>query len=569
MRYAVILMLCGFWTIPLTAQNRYDIVIDEIMADPSPVVGLPNNEWVELKNVSGHAINLQGCRLSDLNTVSGPLPSFILQPDSFLIVCSSGALNTMTAFGTAVSVTSFPSLDNDGDLISLRSSAGKVIHAVNYSVKWYESELKKDGGWSLEMKDPARPCADKNNWAASTASNGGTPGKKNEVNASITDQTGPRLLRSYSTDSVTIVLVFNEPVDSLAATDPAHYRFSHSLSPLSIRTNPPLFNSVTILLQTAMQAGTVYAITATGIPDCGNNSMNGAEQIRAGIASDPVAGEWIINEILFDPRPSGGDYLELFNNGHHIFDASRLYIANRNSGGTVASVKPISSVPYFIYPGDHIVLTEDAAALDREYFLKDPDAVLEMPVLPAFPETEGTALALDANGNVVDELHYNKDWHFKLITDPEGVALERIDPAGHTQDPMNWHSASYVSGYGTPGYKNSQYKRTDPAPETVSVSPALFSPDNDGRDDVAVIRYDADRTGVVATVTIFSASGVPVKVLARNQLTGMHAEWKWDGLDDHGRALPAGVYIVLTRLFSTDGKMADLKNGVVLVRTIK
>jgi hypothetical protein len=561
-------MLCGFWTLPLQAQNRYDIVIDELMADPSPVVGLPNNEWIELKNVTGHVINLQGWRISDLTSTSGPLPSFVLQPDSFLIVCSSGALNTMSAFGTAISVTSFPSLDNDGDLITLRSSTGKVIYAVNYAVAWYESELKKDGGWSLEMKDPASPCTSKQNWTASISTSGGTPGKKNTVDAWITDQTGPRLLRSYSTDSLTVVLVFDEPVDSLAATDPAHYRFSNPLNPLSIRTDPPLFNTVTIRLNAAMQTGNVYDITAMNIPDCRNNIMNGPGSVRTGIASDPVTGEWIINEILFDPRPSGGDYLELFNNGHHIFDASRLYIANRNSSGTIASVKPISSIHYFIYPGDHIVLTEDAAALDRAYFLKDPDAVLEMPVMPAFPETEGFALALNANGNIVDELHYNKDWHFKLITDPEGVSLERIDPAGRTQDPMNWHSASYVSGYGTPGYKNSQYKRTDPAPETVSVSPSLFSPDNDGRDDVAVIRYDADRTGVVATVTIFNASGIPEKVLARNQLTGMHAEWKWDGLDDHGRALPAGVYIVLTRLFSTDGKMADLKNGVVLVRTL-
>ena len=49
----------------LLSQNRYDIVIDEIMADPSPQVGLPSNEWIELNNTTTFPINLQGWKISD------------------------------------------------------------------------------------------------------------------------------------------------------------------------------------------------------------------------------------------------------------------------------------------------------------------------------------------------------------------------------------------------------------------------------------------------------------------------------------------------------------------------
>ena len=127
----------------LAAQNRYDVVIDEIMADPTPQVGLPNNEWLELKNTTTAPVNLQNWRIGDATGQSGPLPSFILQPDSFVIVCTGSAVAAMSAFGTTISVTSFPSLDNDGDQLFLKASNGKTIHAVSYSSTWYQNEVKK------------------------------------------------------------------------------------------------------------------------------------------------------------------------------------------------------------------------------------------------------------------------------------------------------------------------------------------------------------------------------------------------------------------------------------------
>ena len=84
------------------------------MADPSPQIGLPNNEWIELKNTSTAAVNLQGWRIGDSGGQSGPMPDFTLAPDSFVIVCTGSAVAALSPFGQTISVTSFPSLDNDG-----------------------------------------------------------------------------------------------------------------------------------------------------------------------------------------------------------------------------------------------------------------------------------------------------------------------------------------------------------------------------------------------------------------------------------------------------------------------
>jgi hypothetical protein len=131
-------------------QNRYDVVIDEIMADPTPVVTLPTNEWLELKNTTSSPINLQNWRIGDITGQSGPMPNFILQPDSFVIVCTGSAVAAMSAYGTTISVTSFPSLDNDGDQLFLRAANGRTIHSVAYSVSWYQNVVKADGGWTLK-----------------------------------------------------------------------------------------------------------------------------------------------------------------------------------------------------------------------------------------------------------------------------------------------------------------------------------------------------------------------------------------------------------------------------------
>ena len=148
----VFFMLSGFISKAQVA-NRYDIVIDELMADPTPQVALPNNEWIELRNTSSTTFNLLGWRIGDATGQSGTLPSYNLLPDSFVIVCTASAVAAMSAYGPTISVTSFPSLDNTGDVIYLRSPQNRIIHAVSYADTWYQNELKKDGGWTLEMID--------------------------------------------------------------------------------------------------------------------------------------------------------------------------------------------------------------------------------------------------------------------------------------------------------------------------------------------------------------------------------------------------------------------------------
>lgn len=552
----------------LLSQNRYDVLISEIMADPGPPVGLPNNEWIELRNRSTVPINLQNWRIGDASSQSGPLPGFIIQPDSLVILCNSSAVTALSAFGAAISVTGFPALDNEGELLFLRAANGKTIHAVNYSSAWYRNELKKEGGWTLEMIDPGNPCSGITNWKASTHTSGGTPGRRNAVEAINADATAPQIKRAYTTDSLTIILVYDEPVDSLPGATLINYSVDGGMTLTGAAALPPLFNTVQLKLAAPLQPTTVYRITATGVKDCMGNMIGSFNKASVGLPVDPAAGEWVINEILFDPRSNAYDFAEFLNNSKKIFDASRLFIASRNSSGAANSIRPLSLVPFYVFPGEHIVVTEDAENLARQYLVSHPDQVLVIPSLPSFPDDEGTVLALNFQGEVVDELRYRDDWHFKLIDNAEGVSLERIDPAGSSQDAANWHSAASTAGYGTPTYKNSQYKLLNAIDAMIELSPKVFSPDNDGRDDIATIQYAVTEPGYAANITIFDAAGRPVRNLVRNGTMGLSGYWNWDGLDDKGKKLPAGIYIVTTEIFNLEGKKQQFKSTVVLARKI-
>jgi hypothetical protein len=561
------LIIIPFLSMAQTAE-RLDVVITEIMADPSPAVGLPNAEFIEVKNVSSTPFNLNGWKISDATSNATITANFILQPDSIAILCANGNVTAFSIFGRTIGVTGFPSLDNDGDIISLRSPQGKTSHGVNYTIDWYQNEIKKDGGWSLEMIDTKNPCSGMSNWKASTDAGGGTPGKKNSVDGVNTDAVPPQLIRTYSLDNITIVALFDEPLDSTSASSVSNYSLTNNIAIASSTPQAPLFNSVVLKLSNPLQKQTGYTLTASNVKDCKGNAIGVYNKAKAGLAEEALSNDIVIDEILFNPKPDAFDYVEIYNRSNKIVDASKLYIANRNTSGVLASIKKLSETPFYIFPNGYIVITEDASSLKHEYMVQKPENLLVLSSLPSLPDDKGIVVITNSQGNVVDEVSYFEKWHFALINNNEGVALERIDPNDSSQKQSNWHSASSTAGYGTPTYKNSQYKQTNSANAVIEVSPKVFSPDNDGHDDITTISYEVTEPGYVANITIFDANGRLVRYFIKNALLGLKGSWNWDGLNENGQKLPVGTYIIYAEIFNLQGKKKQFKNTVVLARRL-
>src|SRR5690606_29427895 len=158
----------------------------------------------------------------------------------------------------------------------------------------------------------------------------------------------------------------------------------------------------------------------------------------------------------------------------------------------------------------------------------------------------------------IDEVAYNKSWHHGVLQHTKGVSLERLHPDYPSGDPHNWHSAAATAGYATPGAVNSQFQPATALNSGFTLASEVFSPDNDGQNDVALLAWDL-RQGQTANITVFDARGRAVRHLARNLLLSVNGRISWDGLSDAGLIAQPGIYIIFIQIFDPQGKTGAWK----------
>lgn len=547
----------------------YDVLITEIYADPSPTLGLPEAEFIELYNRSDAPINLQDFTFSTQSSTA-VLPFFILKPKQYVILYEKNILVNYAIYGDALGLETLPSLGNSGAELVLANANGEILHTVNYELGWYQSSSKSDGGFSLEMVSTANFCQAAENWRASNALIGGTPGQANSVAQQILDVNPPKVLRAFPESATEVRLYFSEALSGTTGEAVANYAFVEGgLQIGSATLESPNFTSVLLTLDAPLQAGIIYTIEIkTTLADCQNNSGQTENRVQVALPETEIAaGDVLINEILFEPFTGGSDYLEVYNFSDKVLNLKDLTIANTENGW----VKDFENVAEdrLFFPKTYLVLTEDVLQVQGQYLQAGGNAAaLVRNNLPTFPSDVGGVLLLH-HGVAVDGLAYNSDWHHTLLADKKGVSLERISLEGSTQDANNWHSAAATVGFGTPTYQNSQFSdMANVAQNTFSVAKKTFSPDGDGFEDFLKIDYALETTGFVANIDIYDAEGRLVKRLARNELLGLQGFLKWDGTTDAGAKARMGIYVVWIGLTHPSGKVERIKRTVVLAGRI-
>ena len=542
--------------------ERYAVVINEVMADPSPVIGLPNAEYIELRNNSSSTINLNKWRIDNGTTTAVVSVNYLLAPDSLVILCSRAQAVFFNAPSKTLGLTSFPALTNEGDLLTLTAPDGKTIHAMSYDINSYGNTVQSTGGWSLEMIDPRMPC-NVINWRASTNSKGGTPGTENSLYKKFSIDNQLQALQCTALNDKVLLLTLNQGADSVSLAMANHYQLSGSSSAvINAKAIPPLFMSVEISLQQAMEPNRIYYLKASPIKGCNSNKLDSLE-IRTGLAKAPEPGDLVINEILFDPPTGGADFIELHNLSGALINVKDLMIGSRNATGSIGAAFAASEKDHHLFPGDFIVLSSDTGFVKRQWPKSISEKMMQVKSLPSFPDDKGNCLVMNKQGKVIDELNYTDDMHYPLLTNKAGVSLERVDPKSSSSATGNWHSASSDVNHATPGWANSQFRKLDSADKSnIRLFPALISPDNDGQDDLLNIQYQFNESGTLLSAYVFNQYGQLLSKIIDNRLCGISGSFSWNGFDAKNNRLPEGVYVVLIETFNLNGKTQRLKKAI-------
>lgn len=278
----------------------------------------------------------------------------------------------------------------------------------------------------------------------------------------------------------------------------------------------------------------------------------------------------LVSEVLFNPFPSGADYVELYNNSGDTISLADIRLA-KMADGAITKLYPISG-DYRVAPHDYVVVTTDAQNVKDCYRVPFPEKIVEVPSMPSYPDAGGVVAVATADSVLLDLFSYDEKMHSRLLHDVEGVSIERRSFEVETDNPNNWFSAASTTmnpngcnGMGTPTARNSQSTEFMFLEQDFRLEPEIFSPDGDGYNDLLDITYQLEQPDLSANINVFDSKGRLVRHLMRGGVLGTSGVITWDGLDDAGVRCLRGRYNIVIEAFNTTSTKQISKKSVTLV----
>jgi len=560
-----------FQFIKVEVGEEFDILINEIMADPTPSRGLPELEWVEIFNYSAKVFDLANFRFSDGSSSALPLPVYALQPGAYVVLTANANVTALQSAALHSNVIGFgissAALNNDGDVLTISDAAGNIIDRVSYGGGCNASSADYEGV-SRERINPTLPCLGVENWQPSPAQIGATLGFQNASYSTAADLTAPNLFFAYPESPSSILLTFSKGLDITTVQNPAAYQFSPARSIASAIQLPDDRARVRLSLNQPLEPATIYTITlGNEVADCSGNLAENTDTAYVGLPEKPDYQDIVLNEILFNPESGGARYLEFYNRSQKIFDWSEFFLEDTSSAVAIFQKR-------LFLPGIYHVLSSDPADIRSRHQNIYTGRVL-CQTLPSLDDNSDLITLYWAGGGqsiTIDSFFYRRGMHNALLStsEQEGVALERIRIEEPTQAASNWTSASplITGAAGTPTLPNSQsLPASNPVDDLISIPIGRLSPDGDSREDFLEIFYNLPKEGYAASLTIFDSDGNLVKSLVRQNLIGKEGSFRWDGDTDAGENVKArpGIHLLYFEIFSPEGDVRRVKKAVAVL----
>lgn len=504
-------------SLPITYPFR-SIVINEIMADPTPSVGCPEIEYIELYNTTSDTISLKDWKWVNSSTVQN-FPSWEIPPLSYLLVCDQQDIFQWSF--PVLGLENFLSLTNSSDSLTILDATNQLIDHVHYSIEYYHTD-EPEGGFSMEQIDPTTACSGATNWRISQSPTGGSPGEPNSILDATHGEEKVEILDWGIDTNGNIYLWPSLPItqDSIALkinNQTEHYPINTHLDSAIIRIND--YNQQgTITIESLNVCHQEQAIEFT---------------IEYYIPRDTSVSMWM-QELLFHPFENCPSFVEFFNPNHFAISLDNWKIGN---GKDV--LIDVQNHHHFIEPFGVLALSLQPETIKQFY----PEShaqnshIHRTKKMPYFTQAEGDVEWFYKTERK-DHFSYSEEMHAEGLENYEGKSLEKISPSdAHSL----WITASSQVGYATPGYQNSQRYTTHDSIDTWTLSPICFSPNGDGKDDFVQIQWNNALSSEWVQWCIINDAGIPVYQQAATW-SGNLRQWTWDGNNQMGQRCEPGMY---------------------------
>ena len=368
---------------------------------------------------------------------------------------------------------------------------------------------------------------------------------------------------TYAESKTLVKVIFSEEVEIVTAQQTENYLVEPDIgNPFKAYKHNTNTNVVYLEFDIPFENGKEYTVHIENVKDLNGNAIRAAELTFSYF--EPEWNDIVINEVLFNPKAGGVDFVEIYNNSIYPVDLKHLRIAKRNNDGDIESVEVLSEENSKLLPATHLAITSDSSLTKTNYPAISYEGFSQVNSMPSYSDDMGTVVLLFQD-TIIDEFTYANDMHLALISDVNGVSLERLNPDNETSDPQNWFSAAESVGFATPANKNSQFTEfSNEIADEILIEPEVFSPNNDGYDDRTFIRYKFNEPGYIGSVTIFNSNGQLIKRIANNELLAIEGSFSWDGLYENNQRVTIGIYIVYFEVFNLQGEVKHYKKTCVV-----
>lgn len=535
-----------------------DLVINEIMSDPHPPEGLPNAEYIEIKNILPFSVDLQGWEVQ-VNQQRADLSAYTLSPKGLLLLFPQNSYENHPGVHHT-GLPDFPGLPNNGAYIALLQN-GRVIDALEYHPAWYGKKIPS-GGISLEKKVPTLLGNCPLNWQASEALNGGTP---------ATDNSHPRFAytdslffaeRLYLPESEVMEIGFSQIPLLEENASVADFKTIPPIPILAFETLENPLRALRLYFGDSLKAKTTYQLfLPQALSNCLGAPTTGERLLVFALPKKPEAKKLVINEILFDPAVGQEVFVELYNSSKDYLDLRDLVFRIFDPEKQLFSYF-IPELPTQLAPDSFLVLSPDRLVL-QQFFPQTPLSNCLDSSLPNFPRERGS-LSLWHENKLIDSISFDQNWHHPFLSSKRGISLEKIAPDRSGTEAGSWVSGSEATGFATPGLPNAAVLPRQLNQNNKKYPLLHLSPDGDGIDDFLWIRPETQYTNSLYNASIFSWDGFMIKPIAERQIITADSYIRWDGDDRYGQPVSRGLYILRIEIYNPEGHYALVRRACLL-----